>query len=94
MERGCETTGVCFHNFQSWDFGTGGNDTVCPRPSTGGPHAVPRHVHKGQLFLIRVMMSVTWSYVALCSRIIRWVLSTAWMTVVWSRPPNKRAIAG
>ena len=33
-------------------------------------------------FLMRPMMSVTWSNVALSSRMRRWVLSTAWMTVV------------
>ena len=38
--------------------------------------------------------SVTWSYTWRRSFMSPEIFSTAWMTVVWSRPPNSRAIAG
>jgi hypothetical protein len=44
--------------------------------------------------LIRVMRSLTWVKIAFRSAICRLILSTAYITVVWSRPPNCSAMRG
>ena len=68
------------------------NRQVVNSRRTGRPHVV----HKGgnHEILNILSSSLTWSKTSWRSFMTCWVFSTAWMTVVWSRPPNNRAIAG
>jgi hypothetical protein len=54
-------------------------------------HSVPQ-LHP--LFFSRTISSVTVSYTERRSFMRLPILSTAWITVVWSRPPNSRPMAG
>jgi hypothetical protein len=65
-------------------------------PRSGGvfaPQGGAGHRHRFMAFS-SVISAVTWSYTSWRSRSSSSTLSTAWMIVVWSLPPNSRAMLG
>ena len=68
-------------------------------PSTGSRVLAHSVVHAcvaagHEPLLIRTIRSLTWSKICRRSFMSDEILSTACITVVWSRPPNSRAMAG
>src|SRR4029453_13670373 len=69
------------------DWGETGVTDTPSRENAGRPHIQ-------RACLMRAVNSCTRLYTERSSRISRAILDVAWMTVVWSRPPNWRPILG
>ena len=65
---------------------------VGPQSGPGSPQCRAPLGHAP--LLIRTIRSLTWSKIWRRSFMSDWILTTACMTVVWSRPPNSLAMAG
>ena len=98
------------HSPASLGLGACGRSASCPPREGREPQLLHEEVHtalcrptmdppriatfRHSPLRTRTISSVTWSYIWRRSFINAAIFSTAWMTVVWSRPPNSRAIAG
>lgn len=67
-----------------------------PQLSVTFPQAAPLvfPIAWTQAFLIFWMSSLIWLNVSGCSAICFVIFCTAWIAVVWSRPPKTRAMSG
>src|ERR687886_156655 len=75
--------------FRTVDAGWG-EAAVFDRPGRGGD-ALPQNQ---RTCLMRAVNSCTRLYTERSSRIMRAIFEVAWITVVWSRPPNCLPILG